>query len=63
MSRTRLYTKKELRIMAGISKNTFRRYMNDLYFTELQKLGYEKKQKILSPQQSKFLIEKLVITE
>jgi hypothetical protein len=63
MSRTRLYSKKELRIMAGVSHNTLRRYMNDVYFIELQKLGYEKKQKILTGEQYKFLADKLVIVE
>ncbi|MDR0667612.1 MAG: DUF4248 domain-containing protein [Prevotellaceae bacterium] len=61
MNRTRLYTKKELRLLAGVSESTFRRYLNKKYFDELQKMGYEKKQKILTPTQYKYIVDKLVI--
>jgi hypothetical protein len=63
MSRTQLYTKKELRLLAGISESTFSKYLNNMYFTELSAIGYVKEQKILTSEQYKFLVEKLVIVE
>jgi hypothetical protein len=59
----KLVSKKELRPLSGISENTFRKYLNNIYFRELQQMGYVKNQKILTGEQYKFLVEKLVIVE
>jgi len=59
----RCVTKCELAILTGVSCSTLQRWMNKRYFKELEKLGYEKKQRILLPLQVKFLFERLVIIE
>ena len=45
----------------GIPFRTLARYMNELYFGELQIIDYKKKQKYLTPKQILFLKSKLVI--
>jgi hypothetical protein len=60
---SRLISKKELRIRSGLSASAFRYYLNAHYLDELVALGYRKTQKILSPAQCRFLIDKLVIVE
>jgi hypothetical protein len=60
---SRLISKKELRIKSGLSATTFRQYVNVRYIAELSAMGYRKTQKILSPGQYRFLIDKLVIVD
>jgi hypothetical protein len=60
---SRLLSKKELRIKSGLSDATFRRYLNVRYLDELAVLGYRKTQKILTPEQYHFLIDRLVIVD
>ncbi|MDR0691575.1 MAG: DUF4248 domain-containing protein [Prevotellaceae bacterium] len=60
---SRLISKKELRIRSGLSETTFRKYLNVRYFSELSAMGYRKTQKIFSPEQTRFLVDKLVIID
>ncbi len=53
-------TKKELCNVLDVSSFTLAFWLNKRYFKELQKLGYEKKQKIIMPEQLKFLANKLI---
>jgi len=56
-------TKKEVAILLQISPGTLRQWLNTRYFLELQKYGYEKKQRILTPQQLNYLHNKLDLQE
>jgi len=56
---TRFVGKSELCARLGISFTTLRAYMNNRYFEELEKLGYHKKMRIISPQVANHLIDKL----
>jgi predicted nucleic acid-binding protein len=58
-----LLSKKELRIKSGLSETTFRQYVNARYLDELTAMGYRKTQKILTPEQTRFLIDRLVIVD
>ena len=60
---SRLVSKKELRIKSGLSETTFRQYVNVRYIAELSTMGYRKTQKIFSPEQTRFLVDKLVIID
>lgn len=42
-------TKAELCEMCGFSSSTLRRYMNQMYFEDLKKVGYKTTQQILTP--------------
>ena len=42
--------KYELAILYGVSKRTISRYLNDLYFDQLSKLGYRKNCIYLKPE-------------
>lgn len=53
--------KKELAAYANVSPKTLRRWLNHLYFSELQELGYVKTDNVLTPIVVKFLCEKLCI--
>lgn len=56
-------TKSELAEKCGVSKSTIQNWLNNRYFKELEKLGYEKGQRILLPPQVKFIIEILVVVD
>jgi hypothetical protein len=60
---SRLVSKKELRIRSGLSATAFRLYLNARYLDELAAMGYRKTQKILSPAQYRFLVDRLVIVD
>jgi hypothetical protein len=59
----KLVSKKELRIKSGLSATAFRYYLNVRYIDELAAMGYRKTQKIFSPAQYRFLVDKLVIVD
>lgn len=48
-------SKKELCILLKITPQTLRTWLNKRYFNDLEKLGYQKTQKILLPEQVKYL--------
>ena len=48
-------TKKELANELGISRSTLHNLLNVKYYQQMQKSGYEKKQRILYPKQLKVL--------
>jgi len=58
MSSKCLY-KYEVAIRIGISHTTLSRWLNVRYYNDLVKLGYYKKQKILTFKQLRYLSEKL----
>lgn len=58
----RCMTKKEYAKRAGISERTLRNYLNKIYFPELEKMGYSRKQRKLSIKMVSYLDEKLVVT-
>lgn len=61
-SNTVAILKSEYSRRVGIPLSTMRRYMNKLYFTELQEMDYTRSQNYLTPKQIDFLNRKLVIT-
>lgn len=52
-------TKKELRAVLNISRDTLRRYLNEKYFDELVPLGYQKHCNYLPGKVVEYLAEKL----
>lgn len=56
-------TKKELCILLQVSPTTLATWLNKTYFKDLEAMGYNKLQRILTPAQTNFIINKLVITE
>jgi hypothetical protein len=52
-------SKSNLARLCGVSKNTVGYWCNVLYLVELQKLGYNKNQKVLTPAQWNFMYKKL----
>lgn len=54
-------TKKELRLLLGMSIVTFREYTNVRFFAELKEMGYKRTDHELTQKQVIFLIEKLGI--
>ena len=52
-------TKQDICNEIGISTSTLQMYLNNKWFSELQKIGYIKTQKILTAQQVKFIYSKL----
>ena len=57
-------TKKEFSEKLKISDTTRRKYLNQIYYEDLKKIGYIKTQKLLFPIQVEFLYRKLCyITE
>jgi transposase len=52
-----LFYKYEIAEKIGVSKTTLRNWLNIKYFSELQKLGYEKRQKYLTTKQINYLRE------
>jgi len=44
-------SKSELASAMSISQSTLRYYLNNLWYSDLKKEGYQKRQKILSPKQ------------
>lgn len=59
----RRMTKKEYAKRAGIPERTLRNYLNNLYFPELEKMGYTRKQRKLSINIVCYLDYKLAITQ
>ncbi len=45
--------------MLKISESTLRKWMNELYYDDLEKLGYKKSQKLLTPAVVEYLVGKL----
>ncbi len=56
-------TKAKLCKKLKICSKTLSLYLNVMYFNDLQKLGYRKRQQILLGEIYKYVIVKLVITE
>lgn len=52
-------TKQDICQEIGISSSTLQMYMNRKWYEELHKLGYEKRQKILTAPQVKYIYNKL----
>lgn len=52
-----LYYKYEIAEKIGVSNSTLRKWLNVKYYVELQKLGYEKRQKYLTIKQINYLRE------
>lgn len=52
-----LYYKYEIAEKIGVSSSTLRKWLNVKYYVELQKLGYEKRQKYLTIKQINYLRE------
>lgn len=55
------YTKKELRELMQVSKTKFNKWVNVVYFDELQLLGYYKHDKILTAKCVGLLVDRLGI--
>lgn len=55
-------TKKDYAKRVGISERTLRYYLNNRYFSELEKMGYSRKQRKLSAIIVAYLDKKLVVT-
>jgi hypothetical protein len=58
----RCMTKKEYAKRAGIKERTLRNYLNNIYFPELEKMGYSREQRKLSINIVAYLDKKLVVT-
>lgn len=52
-----IYYKYEIAEKIGVSCSTLRKWLNIKYYVELQKLGYEKRQKYLTIKQINYLRE------
>lgn len=52
-------TKTQLANLCGVTTKTISCWLNVRYFPELEKLGYQKNQKVLLPRQVQFLCGKL----
>lgn len=52
-------SKKEISNILEVTSKTLAYYCNKRYYSELEKLGYQKKQKKFTPLQVNFLKEKL----
>lgn len=50
-------TKKQLALKMQVSQSTLQNYLNRLWFNQLSKLGYKKRNKILSIRQLGFIKE------
>jgi hypothetical protein len=61
MSRIITLSKSELARLCNVSTQTIGTWCNKRYFEDLKKLGYNKNQRILLPEQLKFLIGTLDI--
>lgn len=59
----KVLSKQELCIILQISATTLRSWLNNKYYEDLQKLGYTKLQRLLTPSQVNYIVNKLVITE
>ena len=59
----RCMTKSELAEKCGVCGSTLQKWLNKRYFTQLEKLGYQKKQRILLPGQVRYLVEVLTVIE
>jgi transcriptional regulator with XRE-family HTH domain len=59
----RCMSKSELAEKCGVSISTIQKWLNKRYYLQLQKLGYQKNQRILLPGQVRYLIEVLVVIE
>lgn len=57
----RWMSKKEFSEMSGIPERTLRNYLNVRYYPELEKIGYSKLQRMLTPKQVSWLQKKLVV--
>ena len=56
-------SKAHLAELLNVSASTLRRWLNVLYYAELEKLGYRKNQKLFTPRQWCWLLDKLVVTD
>jgi hypothetical protein len=56
-------SKTELAEKCQVSKSTIQKWLNKRYFSQLEKLGYQKNQRILLPGQVRYLVETLAIIE
>ena len=56
-------TKQELCLRLGISARTRAKFMNKLFYQELQKLGYNKHSTFLTASVVKFMINEFTFTE
>lgn len=54
-------TKTELAALCGVTTETVRTWLNVRYYSDLEKLGYSKTQKVLLPKQVEYLCGKLDI--
>jgi hypothetical protein len=54
-------TKKELCILCRVTSATLGNWLNIRFYDDLQKLGYQKNQKVLLPKQIEFIVGKLNI--
>jgi hypothetical protein len=50
-------TKKELASLMKISSSTLQHQLNRLWYDELKKAGYKKRQKILTPKQISIIVD------
>ncbi len=56
-------SKSELAEKCGVSGSTIQKWLNRRYFSQLEKLGYQKNQRILLPGQVRYLVEVLAVIE
>lgn len=42
-------TKNELAVLYGVSPSTIRKYLNNIFFKDLQAVGYRKQMRVLTP--------------
>lgn len=63
MEEATVITKKELRQKLEVSQRTLSRWLNYRYYAELQKRGYYRNQKILTPSQYSVVKDLLVIND
>jgi len=54
-------TKTEMARLCGVTTETLRTWLNVRYYSDLEKLGYTKNQKVLLPRQVEYLCGKLDI--
>jgi len=52
-------TKTEMARLCGVTTETLRTWLNVRYYSDLEKLGYTKNQKVLLPRQVEYLCGKL----
>lgn len=53
-------SKSELARQCGVSLKKVRSWCNEDFYEELQKIGYQKKNRVFTPKQTKFLKENIV---